>query len=53
MTTPLSIYLAKAIVPIKERIPINKMTSKKAVLLRKTEKIATPEMILIPNASSA
>jgi hypothetical protein len=53
MTTPLSMNLAKEIVPMKERIPINKITSKKPVFLRITEKIATPEMILIPNTSSA
>jgi len=53
MTTPLSINLAKAIVPIKERIPINKITSKNPVLLMKTENIATPDIKLIPNASRA
>jgi hypothetical protein len=53
MTTPLSMNLAKDIVPMKDRIPINKITSKKPVFLRITEKMATPEMILIPNTSSA
>jgi len=53
MTTPLSMNLAKEIVPMKERIPINKITSKKPVFLKNTEKMATPEMILIPNTSSA
>jgi hypothetical protein len=53
MTTPLSINLAKAMVPMKDNIPINKITSKKFVFLSKTEKIATPEIKFIPNASSA
>jgi hypothetical protein len=53
MTTPLSRYLANAMVPIKERIPIRRMTSKKPVLLINTEKTATPDIILIPNVSRA
>jgi len=44
MTTPLSIYRAKAIVPINDKIPINKITSKKPVFRSRTEKIATPAL---------
>lgn len=53
MTTPLSINLANAIVPMKESIPMSRITSKKLVFLSMTEKTATPEIKLIPNASSA
>ena len=53
MATPLSINLAKAIVPMKERIPIKRMTSKKAYVLSKTETMATPAIKFIPITSSA
>jgi len=53
MTIPLSINRAKAMVPIKERIPIKRITSKKAVVLRNTEKMATAAIILMPRASRA
>jgi hypothetical protein len=53
MVIPLSIYRDNAIVPINERIPRRRMTSKKAVLLKKTEMIAIPEIMLMLRASSA
>ncbi len=53
MATPLSKYLAKAIVPIKERMPTRRITSKKADVLKVTDVTATPEIRLIPIASSA
>lgn len=40
-------------VPIKDNIPINKINSKKACVWRNTEKIAIPEIKLMPMASSA
>lgn len=50
---PLSIKRDNATVPMKERIPRRRITSKKAVLLKKTEMMAIPEMMLMLSASRA
>jgi hypothetical protein len=53
MTTPLSINLEKAIVPIKVRIPIRRITSIKAWVFNRTEITAVIDMRLIPMESKA
>jgi hypothetical protein len=53
MTTPLSKNFEKATVVIKDKIPSNKMTSRKAPVSRVIEITATADIKLIPIVSRA
>lgn len=53
MTTPLSINLANAIVPINDSIPSRRMMSRKARDRKRSDSIATLDIKLIPMESKA